>query len=193
MKYLSIDLEATGLEEKDRVIEFAAIPFCTEEKKVEEDLAFYCLVKCPDFETLKPELDTWVIKHNRTLIDKAHKEGLPHSEWKGQFETYLSSKKIKQYFDNKKITLFGKSLNAIDLPFLNRDLGFEWVRTYFEHQQLDLSSVVHHLINAKSLPPECVKGSVLSKHLGFGEVDHLALDDARNTALMYFKILETCS
>ena len=38
MKYLSIDLEATGLAQDDLIIEFGMIPFCTE-TGVREDLA----------------------------------------------------------------------------------------------------------------------------------------------------------
>ena len=34
-KYLSIDLEATGLDENDLIIEFAAIPVCSESKIVD--------------------------------------------------------------------------------------------------------------------------------------------------------------
>ena len=39
MKYLSFDLEATGLEEDALIIEFAMVPFCTSTKKIEESLS----------------------------------------------------------------------------------------------------------------------------------------------------------
>ena len=82
MKYLSIDLEATGLGEDDRIIEFAAVPFCTEEKKIAEALAFSTTVQCPSFEDLCPRLSPWVIEHNRELIEKAHREGVSLHQWK---------------------------------------------------------------------------------------------------------------
>ncbi len=165
------------------------IPFCTDRAEVAEELSFHTFVRCPSFEELRPKLDTWVIEHNRELIEKAHREGIGLDQLKLELEEYLASKSVKKYFGDEKITLFGKSLSAIDLPFLNRDLGYDWMRNYFQHRQLDLSAVVHYLVDKKFLPPECIRGSELSKHLGFGEVAHTALEDARNTALMYLKIL----
>ncbi len=189
MRYLSIDIEATGLKEHDLIIELGMIPFCTDDAEMREDLSWHSFIQCPSFEELRPKLDTWAIEHNRELIGKAHREGINLDQLKIEWERYLASPEIKEYFANKKITLFGKSLSAIDLPFLNRDLGYDWMRHYFEHRQLDLSSVAHYLVDKKSIPSDCVRGSQLSEHLGFGEVAHTALEDARNTALMYLKIL----
>ena len=189
MRYLSIDIEATGLNENDLIIEFGMVPFCADRAEVAEDLSWHTFIRCPSFEELRPKLDTWVIEHNRELIQKAHREGIGLGQLKLELEKYLASKPVKDYFGDEKITLFGKSLSAIDLPFLNRDLGFDWMRNYFQHRQLDLSGVVHYLVDKKILPPECIRGSELSKHLGFGEVAHTALEDARNTALMYLEIL----
>ena len=189
MKYLSIDIEATGLREHDAIIEFAAIAFDTTEMKVYENLKYHSLVKCKSFTELKPTLDEWVIKHNQQLIENAHLKGLEIAAWKKSFTEYLEQKSIKDFFGNQKIILFGKSLNAIDLPFMNRDLGWEWMRQNFSHRTVDLSSDCHSLMDLKMLPEGAERGSVIMKHLGFGEVAHNALDDARNTALMYLKIL----
>ena len=124
MKYLSIDIEATGLKQHDSMIEFAAVPFDSETGIIEESLAFHSYVHCPSFESLKNKLDQWVIDHNKDLITQAHEEGLELPLFKKKFEEYLISKKIVGYFaPEKKITLFGKSMNAIDLPFLTRDLS----------------------------------------------------------------------
>ena len=68
--------------------------------------------------------------------------------------------------------------------------AFDFMRRYFEHRQLDLSCVAYCLIDMGMLPSECESGSKLMKHLGFGEVAHTALEDAINTAKMYFKLLE---
>ena len=38
MKYLSFDIEATGLEKHDLIIEFAMIPFCAKTREFNEDL-----------------------------------------------------------------------------------------------------------------------------------------------------------
>ncbi len=193
MKYLSFDIEATGLAEDDLIIEFALIPFCTESGKLEESLSWHTYVSCPSFEELKPRLDQWVIDHNKELIDKAHAEGLPLERFKNEFEAWLNSSEVKEYFKDqplKKIVLFGKSLNAIDLPFLNRDLGWNFMREYFHHQVLDLSSTVISLVDMGKLPKECLSGSGLMKHMGMGDVAHTALEDAVNTAKMYLKLLE---
>lgn len=196
MRYLSIDLEATGLNENDYMIEFGMIPFCTESRKVEESLARNFFIKCPSFDSLKPQLAPWVIEHNEKLIQKAHQFGMQMDSFKDELETYLLSKEVKAYFKNEnkeKIILFGKSMSAIDLPFLNRDLGWDFMRKYFHHRNLDLSSTANTLIDLKYIPPECSSGSHLMRHLGMGEVKHTALEDAKNTALMYIKILEMFS
>ena len=196
MRYLSIDIEATGLNENDFMIEFGMIPFCTETKRVEESLARNFFRKCPAFEELKPRLAPWVIEHNEKLIQKAHQFGMQIDSFKVELETYLISKEVKAYFKNEnkeKVILFGKSMSAIDLPFLTRDLGWEFMRKYFHHRNLDLSSTANTLIDLKYIPPECSSGSHLMKHLGMGEVKHTALEDAKNTALMYIKILELYS
>jgi oligoribonuclease (3'-5' exoribonuclease) len=190
MRYLSFDIEATGLEENDFIIEFAMIPFDAETMTFEEGLAREFIIKCPSFESLKPTLNPWVIQNNKALIENAHAKGIPISEFKENLKKYLESNEVKNYFSNKKIVLFGKSMNSIDLPFLSRDLGWEFTRNYFHHHVLDLSSVALAMIDLKMLPPECASGSALMKHLGYGEVAHTALSDSKNTAKMYFKLLE---
>ncbi len=191
MKYLSFDLEATGLAEDDLIIEFGMTPFCTD-KGLEKSLSKHFFIKCPSFENLKPKLDKWVIDHNQTLIEKAHKEGITIQSFKEEFAKYLTDPVVKKFFNlgDTKIILFGKSLNAIDLPFLNRDLGWTFMRTYFHHQVLDLSSIVYSLTDLKLLPEECQTGSGLMKYLEMGDVSHTALEDADNTALMYLKLLK---
>ncbi len=190
MKYLSFDIEATGLEEHDLIIEFAMIPFCTKEKKLNYDLKKHFYIKCPSFDSLKPKLNQWVIDHNKELIEKAHSSGLEMEKFKQELINYFESDEVKEYFDGKKITLFGKSMSAIDLPFLNRDLGWDFMRTYFNHRQLDLSSVAYALVDMEKIPAACESGSKLMSFLNMGEVAHTALEDAVNTAKMYFKLME---
>ncbi len=190
MKYLSIDIEATGLAENCQIIEFAMIPFDTQFKRLEENLARTTFVHCPSFEDLKPNLDPWVIEHNEKLIRKAHHEGLGPQEFKNWLQKYLESDEVRQYFGNQKIVLFGKSMTAIDLPFLTRDLGWDFMRKYFHHRNLDLSGLGFGLIDMGILPQGMDSGTNLMNHLGMGAVAHTALEDAKNTAIMYFKILE---
>jgi oligoribonuclease (3'-5' exoribonuclease) len=190
MRYLSIDLEATGLKEDCLIIEVGMVPFDTETRTIAEELAYGHLVTCPSFESLKPSLDPWVIDHNRKLIERAHKDGKSLTEFKEKLTAYLESSSVKRYFNQQKIVIFGKSLNAIDLPFLNRDLGWDWMRKYFHHRVMDLSSHTLGLVDMGHLPPGSDSGSQLMKYLNMGEVSHTAMEDARNTALMYLKLLE---
>ena len=190
MKYLSIDIEATGLDEDCLVIEYGMVPFDTETKTIEDDLALGFFVQCPSYESLESTLNPWVKEHNKQLIEKAHSTGKTTEEFKQTLIDYLSSEKVKKYFSKEKIVLFGKSMSAIDLPFLNRDLGWEFMNTNFSHRTLDLSCMVYGLIDMGKLPAQCVAGSYLMKHLGYGAVEHTALEDAVNTAKMYLKILE---
>ena len=190
MKYLSIDIEATGLNENCQIIEFAMVPFDTQFMRLEESLARTMYIHCPSFEDLKDSLDPCVREHNEKIIRKAHSEGMMMSEFKEFLVKYLESKEVREYFGPGKIVLFGKSMTAIDLPFLTRDLGWEFMRKYFHHRNLDLSSVGYSLIDHGFLPMGMDSGSNMMNHLGMGEVAHTALEDARNTAIMYLKLIE---
>lgn len=189
MKYLSIDIEATGLREDDYIIEFAAIAFDTETMKVYDNLTYHTLVKCPPYEELVPKLDDWVKQHNKNLIQNAHEKGISLVDWKTNFELFLKRKDVVDFFGKQQIILFGKSMNAIDLPFMNRDLGWGWMREYFSHRTVDFTGVCYGLMDLSLLPQGSERGSLIMKHLGFGAVAHNALDDAKNTALMYLKVL----
>lgn len=190
MKYLSIDIEATGLAENCQIIEFAMIPFDTKLKRLEDGLARTMYIHCPSFEDLRDNLDPWVREHNEKIIRKAHSDGLLMSEFKEALKKYFESPEVRAYFENQKIVLFGKSMTAIDLPFLTRDLGWEFMRKYFHHRNLDLSSVGYNLIDLGLLPMGMDSGSNLMNYLNMGEVAHTALEDARNTAIMYLKLLD---
>ena len=193
MRYLSIDLEATGLNQNDLIIEFGMIPFDTESACLQEDLSRHFFIQCPTFEDLRPRLDKWVIDHNEALIRRAHGEGIALTQFRQEMQKYLERSDVQSYFKNPKnerIALFGKSMNAIDLPFLERDLGWDFMRKNFHHRILDLTPVSYALVDLKILPPECTSGSELMKYLGHGEVAHTALADAKNTALMYLTLLK---
>jgi oligoribonuclease (3'-5' exoribonuclease) len=190
MRYLSFDIEATGLEENAHIIEFAMIPFDTDTRSMEESLSKQYYIQCPSFEELEPNLNPWVKENNKELIIKAHKEGIPMESFKQELENYLNSKEVKEYFGNQKVVLFGKSISAIDLPFLNRDLGWEWMNKHFHHRNLDLSCFTMGLIDMGKLEAGMDSGARLMEHFGLGEVSHTALEDAVNTAKMYFMLLD---
>jgi len=191
MNFLSIDLEATGLKENDFVIEVGVVPLSTDENIIHDHLSFHSYVKCPNLESLRPHLDEWVIEHNSELIEKAHQSGATIQKFKEDLINYLNSPGVSKLFNfpKEKIVLLGKSLNAIDLPFLTRDLGWQFMREHFHHQVIDISSITRFLIDSGHLPQECISGSELSNHLNLGEVSHTALEDAIQTAQQYFSLL----
>jgi oligoribonuclease (3'-5' exoribonuclease) len=190
MKYLSIDIEATGLAENCQIIEFAMVPFDTQLKRLEDSLARTMYIHCPSFEDLRDSLDPWVREHNEKIIRKAHSEGMMMSEFKEYLRKYLESPEVRQYFGSQKVVLFGKSMSAIDLPFLTRDLGWDFMRKYFHHRNLDLSGIGYSLIDMGLLPMGMDSGSNMMNYLNMGDVAHTALEDAKNTAIMYLKLLD---
>ncbi len=196
MKYLSIDIEATGLDENCLILEFAMIPFCTNKMELKESLQRDYIIKSPSFDELKPTLDKWVIDHNKEMIDRSFASGITLETFKNELQNYFESDEVKAYFEIKdnykkdKVIIFGKSLGAIDLPFLNRDLGWNFFRKYFKHRQLDLSAVGYSLVDMNFLPAGSDSGEKLMNYLGMGTVKHTALEDAKNTALMYFELIK---
>tara|TARA_B100001971_G_C18268046_1_gene596666 strand:+ start:105020 stop:105604 length:585 start_codon:yes stop_codon:yes gene_type:complete len=190
MRYLSFDLEATGLEENAYIIEFAMVPIDAKERVIKEELGKQFFVKCPSYEELEPNLNPWVKENNKELIIKAHNEGVSIEDFKQILEDYLAQKEIKEFFNNQRAVLFGKSISAIDLPFMNRDLGWEWMNKHFHHRNLDLSCYTMGLIDMGLLEKGMDSGAKLMEHLGLGDVSHTALEDAVNTAKMYFMLLD---
>jgi oligoribonuclease (3'-5' exoribonuclease) len=190
MKVFGQDIESTGVKEDSNMIELAFLPVDHKTRTVEESLLFHRLIKCPSFEELKPELSDWVIEHNQELIEKAHREGCSLAELRADFEEYLNSDAVKEYFGDQPKIIFGKSLNGIDMPFLTRDLGWDFMRKHFYHQTLDLSTSVMDAINKGLLPAECLSGSKLTKFLleGKDEVDHRAIADIMDTNKLYWAV-----
>lgn len=189
MRYLSIDIESTGLEQNDYLIEFAAVPFDSSTEKIEESLQFHSLIQCPPFETIKPLLNPWVIEHNKTLITRANSEGVSLKVFRKNLESYLVSEQVKKYFNGEKITLFGKSLNALDLPFLRRDLGHDFMNKFFSHKVMDLTSFAFGLMDLAFLPKGLDSSSELMKYFNKGDVAHTATEDAINTIDIYLRLL----
>lgn len=191
-KYLSIDLESTGLEDWAYIVEFGAVPICTKTRAIRTDLSFHAFLSCPSFEELSPKISQWVKEHNEGLIRTAHETGLSKEDFLKAFDEYMKSEAIVNFFEGEKPLLMGKSLSALDIPLLSRDFGRDdFMKKYFYHRNLDVSCVAAKEVDKGTLPEGCTSSQKLAQHFGLGDdVDHTSISDAVNVAKMYFKILD---
>lgn len=188
---LSIDTEATGLEQDCHLIQFGCVPLDTEKRWVESDLGIELWIRCPSFEELRPSLNPWVVEHNEELIRKAHATGIPPETFKTAVQSYLDSRPIKNFFGKEKPIVLGKSLSALDIRLLQRYLGISFMQERFHHHTIDVTSVARYLVDSNVLPEGCERTSGIIKHLGIREEpSHTALNDATDMASVYIKLLE---
>ena len=193
-KYLSIDTEATGLEEKTHLIQIALVPVDAADTKVWEELATETLVACPSFEDLKPTLNPWVIEHNERLIRDASANGIAPSALRRYVSDYLERPRVKAFFGGERPVLLGKSLSALDIPLITRYLGHDFMQERFHHHTLDVTCVAKAFVDVGVLPPGFASTSKIIKHFGIREdARHTALSDAIDVANVYFKLLELAS
>ena len=190
-KYISLDTEATGLEEDTHLIQVAFVPVDTQSQTVDESLAVETLVQCPSFESLKPHLNEWVLEHNEGLIKEAHQSGLTRELFKEWVKNYFESSKVKAFFEGERPPPLGKSLSALDIPLLNRYLGAENYQKYFHHHTLDITCVARALVDAGKLPQGCESTTQLIQHFALREdARHTALSDAVDMAKIYLKLID---
>jgi len=190
-KYLSIDTEATGLEENTYLIQLALVPIDVPARKVHEELGFETLVKCPSFEELKPTLNPWVIEHNEGLIRKAHAEGVTQERLKQLVGDYMESTPVRAVFGKDRPAFFGKSLSALDIPLMTRYFGKPFMERYFHHHTLDLTCVSRALVDSGVLPAGCESTTQLVRYFGLrDDARHTALSDALDMAVIYFKEID---
>ena len=190
-KYLSLDTEATGLEEHCVLIQFAVVPVDGDSKIIATDLGKEVYIQCPSFEDLKPTLSEWVIKHNESLIRKAHAEGLNNDAFKKWLEDYLTTPAVKSFFGSERPLILGKSLSALDIPLLTKTLGKVFMDKYFHHHTLDITCVGRFLVDAGILPKGHGSTSQLLKFFQVrGVSNHTALSDAVDMAHIYIKLIE---
>ena len=182
--YLNEDTETTGVSEDSLLIQIAFVPMDQHGNTIDQ-LAKEWLIKCPSFQELYPKLNDFCRKNNEALITKSHKKGLDAEVVRKEIEDYLSSPAIKALFQNKKPTLFGKSISALDMPKLVQTFGWDWVRSQFNHRVLDLGSLAMDYINRGKLPSDCESSDSLVKFFKLGTVSHLALDDCKQLAQVY--------
>lgn len=190
-KYLSLDTEATGLEEHCLLIQVAVVPVDTVTRKIETSLGMETLIQCPSFEELKPSLSSWVLEHNETLIRSAHKDGLTIDGFKKWMNDYMTSKPIKEFFNGERPPLLGKSLSALDIPLMTRYLGRNYMDKTFHHHTVDVTCIARYLVDSGQLPKGCQSTTKLLQHFGIRDISHhTALSDALDMAQVYLKLIE---
>jgi oligoribonuclease (3'-5' exoribonuclease) len=190
-KYLSIDTEATGLEEDTHLIQLAFVPVDPERGIIGDEMGWETLVKCPSFEELKPRLNPWVIEHNEGLIRNAHAGGIEPSALKAAVQSYMERDAVKQFFGGDRPPFLGKSLSALDIPLMQRYLGRTFMDKYFHHHTLDVTCIARAMVDGGLLPKGCESTTKLLTHFQIRELsNHTALSDAHDMAVVYLKLLE---
>ncbi len=190
-RYLSIDTEATGLEEKCVMIQLAFVPVDVTQSKVCTELGKEWLIRCPSFDQLKPSLNEWVVKHQEGLIRKAHAEGMSMAQCQEEVGAYLNSKPIQEFFGKERPILLGKSMGALDLPILNRSFGWDFMQKSFHHHTVDVTCLGKSFEDAGLLPLKTTGTTRLMQYFKLKEnADHTALSDATDMGLIYCKMLD---
>ncbi|MHA1675805.1 MAG: exonuclease domain-containing protein [Candidatus Njordarchaeales archaeon] len=184
MKYVSIDLETTGLDPKqDQILMIGMYVEDTEKKLPREELpSFSCLVRheknnkdnrkyeqryCGDPFALN--LNAWILK---MLADNdeskypiyVHQELYP-AHWVEPMLDFLN-----EHFPNTKAIAAGKNVGSFDMQFFPED-----VKKKFLHRHIDPGSI---FIDWKSNKPLRSLGQIKEDLNIAGEVTHDALDDA---------------
>lgn len=158
MKYISLDLETTGLDpHKDRVIQIGAV--------IEDTENIMPLEALPTFEMyLKHERveESWfAINRNRELIAQAQEHGLPADRVWDLFHTW-----VDEAFPLGPAPAAGKNVGSFDMQFLPRR-----VKYLFFHRYIDPGSVFIDWNSEK--PPSLT--SLLGRN-----VKRTAVEDARD-------------
>jgi oligoribonuclease len=188
MRYLSLDLETTGLDgSQHQILEIAAVVENTRNVEPLESLPYYHAYVMHD--TYFGEAMAFAM--NSKILHKlgAHEYKYGKVTCLNEGENYVHIKDLwaqfKYWLDlqfNKKVTLAGKNVGAFDLPFLRKIPGFQADK--FRHRVLDPGM----LFIDWSLDEESPSMSLCGQRANLGiEGLHEALFDAR----MVIKLLRS--
>lgn len=199
MKILSLDTETTGLENPfdddkgAKLIQFACVPaeITKDGYFIRHDIIFDVFIKCPSFETMLPNLNPWIVEHNKNLIQTAHSTGLKTEEFALKFKTYLDTD-IKNFTNGEKFLVLGKSLPSLDFLLMIKNLGYDFMREYgFLRNYLDINPIIEYLEMKNQINISDASSKTLMKYFGFGEdVNHTACSDAIDMIKIYSEMLK---
>lgn len=198
---LSFDTETLGLDDPNfsvnQIIEFGLVPATIIIDKYQgveleiHDNHFHRFIKCPSFDTLKPELDPWVIEHNKGLIDSAHENGIPDVDFILELGDYLTNIK-SELFEGGDLLYIGKSMQSLDAPIMTKHLGWGFMSKWgFNRKKVDVQDVARFLIHQGKLPLESASSRALVEFFGIKEdVNHTAIDDSVDMLKIYSELLK---
>ncbi len=191
MCYLSLDTEATGLGKNSLLIHIALVPLDVNNLIVKENLSWSRLIRIPSYDDLLPSLNNWVRKNLKSLIEKAHKDGIPLDECRDDLVSYLSSQELKDFLNGEQPVLLGKSLSALDIPLLNKSFGLEFMQKYFHHHTIDITSIARYLCDASLIPKNTFSTTKVMNYFNIRkDPTHDALTDAIDMAKIYLKMIQ---
>jgi oligoribonuclease len=172
MRYISIDIETTGLEEeRDQIIEIGIVEENTkEEKEIKELKRFHCYV-----ENKRIEGNAYAIGMNAEKIKRISKREPGFNYLKPEEVVDSIKEWLKEigYKENERIVIAGKNVGIFDLQFLKRLKGWE-EELNIHHRVLDPGMM--YLDIEDLVPPnlsECKVRAGLES-----EVSHTAIEDA---------------
>ena len=198
---LSFDTETLGLDDPNfsinQIIEFGVVPatiIIDEYQGVELEIHnnhFHKFIKCPSFDTLKPELAPWVIEHNKGLIDTAHENGIDDVDFVLELGDYLTNIK-SELFGGEDLLYIGKSMQSLDAPIMTKHLGWDFMNKWgFNRKKVDVQDVARFLIHQGKLPLESASSRALVEFFGIKEdVNHTAIDDSVDMLKIYAELLK---
>lgn len=159
MKYISFDLETTGLDPRhSQVLQAAMVLEDTEQRVAITELPSINIF----FRNKFLQGEHYAMNMNRQLIDRCEKEGTnPDDAW-FRIGRWLNHQRV---YPHSKVVLAGKNVGAFDLQFCPGIL-----RAYFHHRIIDVGSVF--IDWGRSVPPSL-------GDLSETKVTHDALADAQ--------------
>lgn len=179
MKYLSIDLETTGLDpENNQILEFGAV--------IEDTNNRLSLDELPTFHTFIDNGDliqgnAYALQMNSEILKKiaTKEDGYNYVEPRNlgwMFHRWLMEQGFKTSEKNSiiKITVAGKNFGAFDLQFLNNCENFN-AYVKIDHRIIDPGTLCVDWVKDEHVPGlnECK-----ARHGIDGEVTHNAVEDA---------------
>lgn len=188
MRYVSIDLETTGLNEDTcQIVEFAAVlaDSSTPDLPVKDLPTFHRYIVLPEYKgepyalSMHPHIFRAIAKKDPEF------EYASPEELYLQFRTWLTTNGMP----TTKIVAAGKNFGAFDLQFIKRNMPRAFMAT-FGHRFLDPAMLFFNPFEDKKLPDlaTCLKRAGLDNH-----VSHNALEDAQQVVMcLNYAFMNTC-